>query len=98
MKERKFEHGQIVMTKAVAEEVERSRTFSIFIGDCLIRHLCGDWGDDLTAEDVETNQYALKNGGRLFSAYIFRQEEDIKVWIITEGDRSVTTILFPSDY
>jgi hypothetical protein len=61
----------------------------------LRRHHGGDWGD-LDAEDVATNNVALKNGARLFSSY--QLTADIKLWIITEADRSVTTLLLPEDY
>lgn len=61
----------------------------------LERHARGDWGD-LEAEDIQANQDALAHGWRLFSSYAIGQ--DIKVWIITEADRSVTTILMPDDY
>jgi hypothetical protein len=61
----------------------------------LERHARGDWGD-LEAEDIQANQDALAHGWRLFSSYAVGQ--DIKVWIITEADRSVTTILMPDDY
>lgn len=61
----------------------------------LERHHTGDWGD-LDAEDWETNQYSLIHGLRILSSYRLDQNE--KVWIITEADRSVTTILLPSDY
>jgi len=61
----------------------------------LARHLRGDWGD-LCPEDWDANERALQYGGRLFSAY---QEEGLpKIWIITEADRSATTILFPEEY
>lgn len=61
----------------------------------LERHARGDWGE-LEAEDVQANQEALQHGWRLFSSYTLA--EAVKVWIITEADRSVTTILMPDDY
>ena len=60
----------------------------------LARHAQGDWGD-LPEEDVRSNERAVKHGGRIFSAY---GKEKRRFWIITEADRSVTTILLPSDY
>ena len=62
--------------------------------DYLARHATGDWGD-LCAFDRRQNEIALRDGYRVFSAY------DIpagRVWIITEADRSVTTILLPEEY
>jgi hypothetical protein len=59
------------------------------------RHWQGDWGD-LETEDVEANQAALKHGTRLFSSY--RIGDGDTLWIITEADRSSTTLLLPSEY
>ena len=61
----------------------------------LNRFLVGDWGD-CDPEDRRTNDRALINGGRLLAVYSWG--EDRQLWIITEADRSVTTLLLPSDY
>jgi hypothetical protein len=60
----------------------------------LARHASGDWGD-LDAHDRRENQRSLRNGWRVLSSYPVGQG---KVWIITEADRSYTTILLPSEY
>lgn len=60
----------------------------------LARHLIGDWGD-VDAEDWQTNDRALEHGTRLLSAY---NTPAGKIWIITEWDRSVTTMLLPEEY
>ena len=60
----------------------------------LKRHASGDWGD-LCPEDSLANDAALQREGRLFSAY---GQGDNRFWIITEADRSVTTVLLPNDY
>lgn len=65
------------------------------IGELLDRHLSGDWGD-LDGEDKKANKLALKEGLRLLSAYTL--SSGTKIWIITEADRSVTTILLPEEY
>ena len=62
----------------------------------LRRHHCGDWGDELCAEDKAANEQALKDGSRLLSCY--RTPAGDRLYIITEWDRSVTTILLPSEY
>ena len=102
----KFELGQVVMTRGVADFAAENTRFSAFVTRCMIHHAAGDWGD-LTEEDIEMNNDALKNGGRLFSAYNFREpfateseygERRNKIWIITEYDRSATTVLFPDEY
>lgn len=57
-------------------------------------HHRGNWGD-LCAEDKAANDEALINGSRIFSAYQF---DTVKIWVITEADRSSTTILLPEEY
>ena len=61
----------------------------------LRRHASGDWGDVCT-DDLQSNQDALQNGLRLLSVYW--SSEGIRFWIITEADRSATTILLPDEY
>ncbi len=61
----------------------------------IARHAAGDWGE-LDSHDRDENDRALKHGGRLFSAYT--TSSGLKVWVITEADRSCTTALLPDDY
>lgn len=61
----------------------------------LIRHIQGDWGD-VEREDWLSNDEALDTGARLFSVYTTK--EGNRFWIITEADRSVTTVLMPEEY
>jgi len=61
----------------------------------LCRHAAGDWGD-LSLEDMRANAAALKEGTRLLSTY--HMKDGKKIWIITEADRSATTILLPHEY
>ena len=61
----------------------------------LQRHAHGDWGE-LDAADVAENEFSLVNNLRLLSAY--RLKDGTRIWIITEADRSVTTILLPEEY
>lgn len=60
----------------------------------LARHIHGDWGD-LSVEDLAANELALLSGKRLLSSY---QVMGTKIWIITEADRSATTLLLPHEY
>lgn len=60
----------------------------------LQRHASGDWGE-LTEDDKQLNRRAVENGGQVLSSY---SERDAQIWVITEGDRSVTTILLPEEY
>lgn len=61
----------------------------------LKRRVSGDWGD-VPPDDAQANNVALKSGSRLFSSYHI--DPDVRIWIITEADRSVTTLLLPSEY
>lgn len=61
----------------------------------IIRHQSGDWGE-LDAEDCEANDRAVMQGTRVLSAY--RSEKGVPFWLITEADRSVTTVLLPQEY
>lgn len=63
--------------------------------ELLLRHVTGDWGD-LDDEDKKENELSVKKGFSILSAYTL--ENDVMVWIITEWDRSVTTILLPNEY
>jgi len=90
----KFPLSQTVMTRGVADKVAVDTRFAEFTLQGLKRHAKGDWGD-LCPEDKKANEEALKIGERLFSAY---ETSEWKIWIITEWDRSVTTILFPEEY
>ena len=86
----KFELGQIVATPNANEIVSRDE-----MKTALARHQRGDWGD-LDEDDRDANNHALEFGLRLLSAYT--TEKGNKFWIITEADRSVTTVLLPEDY
>ncbi len=91
----KFNPGQVVVTTAVNKLMADDHDFSLHVFLALNRHLAGDWGD-LCDEDRATNETALLDGDRLFSAY--KKDDVPPIWIITEWDRSVTTILFPDEY
>ena len=62
----------------------------------LIRHVCGDWGD-MTREDKDENALSLKEGFRIFSAYDLPRTGRT-IWVITESDRTATTLLLPDEY
>jgi len=92
----KFPLGATVMTASVNDWIEGDPVKTKLIATLLGKHAKGDWGD-LDPDDWKANDAALKSGdGRLFSNYNWGA--DTKIWIITEWDRSVTTVLFPSDY
>jgi hypothetical protein len=92
----KFPLGRTVMTSGVNDKVADDSKFAEFVTKSLARHATGDWGD-MSQEDKAENDLALKAGNlRIFSAY--EKPELPKIWIITEADRSATTILFPDEY
>jgi len=85
----RFPLGKIYATPgAIALDVDLTKY--------LRRHHCGDWGDELCAEDKQANEHSLKDGTRLLSCY--RTSSGDRIYIITEHDRSMTTILLPSEY
>lgn len=91
----KFPLGQIVLTRGIYDWMAHNGEFSHFVDASIKRHARGDWGN-LTQEDKELNEAALRDGSRLLSAYEHLRLP--KIWVITEADRSVTTILFPDEY
>jgi hypothetical protein len=88
-----FPLGQIVATPGSLELINEN---GINPSDLINRHVTGDFGD-LCREDLKANQDALKTGARIFSSYKINDRND-KIWIITEADRSVTTLLLPEEY
>jgi len=91
----KFPMGHKVLTAGVMDKASSDEAFARFVRKSLERHSQGDWGN-LSAEDTAENEYALGKQLRLFSAY--EHNGLPKIWIITEADRSVTTVLFPDEY
>ena len=86
----KFELGEICMmptAKSILDETS--------VAEAIVKHSQGIWGD-LDFQCKEANEVALEYGERLFSLY--RDVNGVIFWIITEHDRSVTTILLPEDY
>lgn len=90
-----FDSGKVVVTSGIHAFMENNPQFTLHVHQSLARHLSGDWGD-LSKQDRATNEEALLDGYRLFSAY--KLEGMPPIWIITEADRSVTTILLPDEY
>ncbi len=86
----KFALGQTVITPNALERLTQDDVLG-----ALRRHAAGDWGD-LCDEDRQENELSLREGFRILSAY--RSASGDKFWIITEADRSVTTVLMPEDY
>ncbi len=91
----KFETGNVVMTAGIANTMEEHPSFRGEVMKLMLRYMEGDWGD-MSDDDKALNDDAVQTGeDRIFAAYITSQG---KVWIITEWDRSYTTILYPDEY
>lgn len=91
LRARRFPIGQLVATRgAIALLEEHGEDYKNLID----RHTTGDWGS-LDAEDVAQNEAGIRRGNRLLSSYPVGEH---RVWVITEADRSTTTILLPDEY
>jgi hypothetical protein len=88
----RFELGQIVATPGALTALYDAGQIP---AEFLLRHKHADWGA-LDAEDIKANETALRSGLRLLSSYSTRFDEQL--WLITEADRSATTILLPDEY
>jgi hypothetical protein len=91
----KFNPGQLVVTRGVNDLIATNEEFAKHVLLSLKRHMAGDWGD-VCDEDRVTNELALQHCERLFSVY--KKDGMPKIWVISEWDRSVTTVLFPDEY
>lgn len=85
----KFPLGELVITSNAQAQLEPDA-----VQAAIARHVAGDWGE-VCPDDAQLNEDALKHGDRLLSVY---RSGDLTFWIITEADRSVTTVLMPEDY
>ncbi len=92
--------GNVLMTQGIAALIKRKPSYREFVIKCVQRHMSEDWGD-LCKEDAEMNDEAVrleregKETDRIFSSY---NCDEGKIWIITEYDRSYTTVLLPEEY
>jgi hypothetical protein len=82
------------MAHGIHLRIIESTQFAKFVQQSLTRHATRDWGE-VCPDDWKQNDLSLEQGFRIFSAYHNGTE---KIWIITEADRSTTTILFPDEY
>lgn len=87
-----FPLGQLVATPGALKVLEE---YGILPLRLIARHSIGDWGD-VSPDDAKANAEALRFGARLLSSY--QLADDVHIWIITEADRSATTVLLPSEY
>ena len=87
-----FRLGQVVATPGALAALERAKQPARYF---LTRHVTGNWGI-LDPDDIAENQYSLVHGFRLLSSY--ETDAGEKLWVITEADRSRTTLLLPGEY
>lgn len=87
-----FPLGQVVATPGALEALDRA---AINAADLIKRHQSGNWGN-VPPADAEENMRSIENGWRILSSYAITDDQNI--WIITEADRSVTTLLLPEEY
>ena len=87
-----FELGRVVATPGALAALEAADQRP---EEFLARHVAGDWGE-VPEEDKQENDFSVENGFRILSSY--RTNKGAKIWIISEHDRSVTTILTPIEY
>lgn len=87
-----FSLGQVVATPGALAALEKAGQSP---AEFLSQHVRGEWGD-VPEEDRRENQFSLERGFRLLSSY--RTNAGEKIWVITEADRSATTLLLPSEY
>jgi hypothetical protein len=90
MAKARFRLGRLVSTPGALEHVSHGEMLR-----AVARHTTGDWGT-VCSEDAEANEAAVHERARLLSAYT--TEDGVRFWIITEADRSVTTVLLPEEY
>jgi len=91
-KQAAFKLGQIVATPGALAALKKARQQA---GEFLVRRVNREWGD-LPDEDRKENEYSLEHGFRLLGTY--RTNAGDRLWIITEADRSLTTLLLPEEY
>jgi hypothetical protein len=88
----KFTLGRVVATPGALRALEQTNQNAF---ESLERHQAGDWGE-LCEEDQKENEFSVRNGFRILSAYQTRN--NVKLWVITEADRSSTCLILPQEY
>lgn len=88
----RFPLGRVVATPGALRVLEEANQNAF---EFLAKHQAGDWGE-LCEEDIRENEFSVLNGFRILSAY--RTRNNVKIWVITEADRSATTLLLPDEY
>ncbi len=87
-----FSLGKVFLTPATKAMFSEG---ILDVNELINRHISGDWSD-MCDDDIESNKDAIVHGFRVFSSYKLSESQNI--WIITEADRSCTTLLLPDEY
>ncbi len=102
IKSQSFRTGLTMLTSGVNTYINQIANFHLFIKQCLEKHKSCDWGD-CCENDWNDNDASIEIGERIISVYLLPTDfqkimQEEKIWIITERDRRVTTVLYPSEY
>lgn len=92
-----FSIGQLVATRGVHDLMQENPDFNHFAQSAFLKYRRCDWGDTCESDKAQ-NDSAVINGERILAEYRHPEHPDWRLWIITEWDRSATTLLFPSEY
>ena len=98
MRTPRFPLGQILATPGAVQALRQiaGDNYQSFVAKLIARHQSGDWGE-LDEDDVAENEFSLEHSFRLLSAYTLPENAG-RIWVITEADRSATTLLLPDEY
>ena len=92
-----FPIGQLVATRGVHDLMQENPGFNAFAQSAFLKYRRCDWGDTCESDKAQNNS-AVIDGERILAEYRHPDHPDWRLWIITEWDRSATTLLFPSEY
>ncbi len=90
-----FPLGQVLITPGAEDALTEA---AVAAHTLVARHAAGDWGEEIDEHDRAANEAALTSGARLSAYRVSGEDAPVKVWIITEADRSATIILLPDEY
>ena len=94
----KFEIGQLVATRGVHDLMQENPGFNIFAQSAYFKYRRCDWGDTCESDKAHNDSAVANGDDRILAEYRHPDHPDWRLWIITEWDRSATTLLFPSEY
>ncbi len=93
-----FTIGQLVATRGVHDLMQENPDFNHFAQSAFLKYRRCDWGDTCESDKAQNDSAVANGDDRILAVYDHPDHPDWKLWIITEWDRSATTLLFPSEY